>query len=163
MVEVKALVKDKVRVQFRCQGQSRGHVIKRATNLAEDVGVGVVLQQHSGGPSVVVAGSDVQRRQADLSLGAIVDEQRHHILVALLQCHRQGGEPILEEGKSEIEHLPLTSRGASPGGSHLGGEALIGSILQQELDHLQMVLLGRHVERTKAFLWSRQTHKHTRQ
>lgn len=70
----------------------------QVTNLAEDVCVGVVLQQHSSSPSVVVACGYVQRRKADLPLGAVIDEQRHHVFMALLQRHCQGSEPILEEG-----------------------------------------------------------------
>lgn len=64
-------------------------------HLAEDIGVGVVLQEHGGGARVVVSRGDVQRRQPDLAFGAVVDEQRHDVLVALLERHCQRGEAVL--------------------------------------------------------------------
>lgn len=67
--------------------------------LAQDIGVGVVLQQHGCRSGVVVAGGDVQCRKAHLALGAIADEQRHYILVPLLQRHRQWGEAVLPIGQ----------------------------------------------------------------
>lgn len=44
----------------------------------------------------------------------------------------------------------------------LSREALVGPVLQQELDHVQMILLSCHVEGTEAFLWDtrRPTRKH---
>ena len=82
----------------------------RGPYLAEHVGVGVVLQQHGGGARVVVARGDVQRGQPHLALGAVVDEQGHHVLMALLQRHRQGGEAIL--GGSITHYLVTVLRGS---------------------------------------------------
>ena len=67
--------------------------------LAENIRVRVVLQKHCGGARVIVSCSDVQRRKADLSLSAIVDEQRHNVFMALLEGHCQGSEAILRERK----------------------------------------------------------------
>lgn len=69
--------------------------------LAENIGIWIVLQQHRGGARVVVPRGDVQRGEAHLALGAIVDEQRHDILMALLEGHCQGGEAILREDGGE--------------------------------------------------------------
>lgn len=41
----------------------------------------------------------MQRGEADLALGAIVDEECHNIFVALLEGHGQGGEAILRGEK----------------------------------------------------------------
>ena len=71
----------------------------REPHLGKHVGVGVVLQQHSGRPRVVVAGRDVQGGQAHLALRAVVDEVCHHVLVALLQGHGQRGEAVLAGAK----------------------------------------------------------------
>lgn len=35
---------------------------------------------------------------------------------------------------------------------YLGGDALTGAVVQQELNHLQVVLLRRHVQRREAIL-----------
>lgn len=65
------------------------------SDLAQDVSVGVVLQQHGGGSRVVVSSCDVQRGEADLPFGSVVDQQGHHVLVALLERHRQRREAVL--------------------------------------------------------------------
>lgn len=52
--------------------------------LAKNIGVGVVLQENCSSARVIVSRSNVQGREADLALGAIVDEQCHYIFVALL-------------------------------------------------------------------------------
>lgn len=38
------------------------------------------------------------------------------------------------------------------GATHFRGNVLVGAILQQELDHFQVILLRCHVQRRKAFL-----------
>lgn len=45
----------------------------------------------------------MKRRKSNFSLGAIVDEQGHNILVSLLKSHSQRGESILRrEDREEI-------------------------------------------------------------
>lgn len=73
-------------------------ILSESVYLAENISVGVVLQEHSGGARIIVSRSDVQCREADLALGAIVDKQRHNIFMALLECYCQGSEAILREG-----------------------------------------------------------------
>lgn len=58
----------------------------------------------------------------------------------------------MTEEKRQAQALTFRKGGAD-WASYLSREALIGPVLQQKLDHLQMVLLSRHVERTEAFLW----------
>lgn len=65
--------------------------------LAENIGVGVILQKHCSSARVIVSCGNVQRRKADLALGAIVDEQCHNDFVALLEGHCQRSEAILRE------------------------------------------------------------------
>jgi len=55
----------------------------------------VVLEEQGGGLGVVLARGDVERGQADLPFGVVLQQQRHHLVVALLQRHRQRGEAIL--------------------------------------------------------------------
>lgn len=64
-------------------------------NLGKHIRVGVILQQHRGRPRVVIAGCDVQGREAYLPLRPVIDEVGHHVLVALLQGHGQRGEAVL--------------------------------------------------------------------
>lgn len=73
------------------------HPLSVSVYLAENISIGVVLQEHCGGACVVVSRSDVQRREADLALGAIVDEECHNIFMALLEGYCQGGEAILRQ------------------------------------------------------------------
>lgn len=91
--------------------------------LAENIGVGVVLQEHCGGARVVVSRSDVQCREADLAFGAIVDEQCHNVFMALLECYCQGSEAILREGTASerdgemtVEKVGRSRRGRSEKG-----------------------------------------------
>lgn len=44
------------------------------THLAEYIRIGVILQKHSGCAGVVVACCNVQRREADFSFCAIINE-----------------------------------------------------------------------------------------
>lgn len=67
-------------------------------HLGKHIRVGVILQQHRRCACVVVAGCDVQGREAHLPLGAVVDEVRDDVFVALLQGHRQRREPVLARG-----------------------------------------------------------------
>lgn len=67
-------------------------------HLAKNIWVGVVLQENSSGARVVISCSDVQCGEADLALGAVVDEQCHHVFVALLEGDSKGSEAILREG-----------------------------------------------------------------
>lgn len=40
----------------------------------------------------------MQGGQTHLALGVVLQEQRHHLVMPLLQRHRQRGEPVLLEG-----------------------------------------------------------------
>lgn len=59
----------------------------RTAYLGKDVGIGVILQEHSGCPRVIVAGSYVQRGKAHLAFCPIVNQVGHNIFVALLKRH----------------------------------------------------------------------------
>lgn len=67
--------------------------------LAENISVGVILQKHCGCACVVISCSDVQCRESNLALGAIVDEQCHNVFVPLLEGYCQRSEAILREGQ----------------------------------------------------------------
>ena len=64
--------------------------------LAEHIRIGVILQKHCGCACIVVACCNVQRREADLSLCAVVDEQGYDILMSLLKGHGERSESILQ-------------------------------------------------------------------
>lgn len=79
--------------------------------LAENIRVGVVLQEDCGGARVVISGGDVQSGEADLALGAVVNEQGYDVLVALLEGHCEGREAILrDEAKSREEGSQMIKR-----------------------------------------------------
>lgn len=71
--------------------------------LAEDVRVGVVLQEDCSGARVVISGSDVQSGEADLAFGAVVNEQGYNVLMALLKGHGEGREAILRDEKKGVK------------------------------------------------------------
>lgn len=56
----------------------------------------VVLQEQGRGLGVVLAGSDVQGRQANLALSIVLQQQGDHLVMALLESHRQRGEAVLK-------------------------------------------------------------------
>lgn len=70
-----------------------------APHLGLYVGVVVVLQEQGRGLGVVLAGGDVQGRQSHLALGIVLQQQGDHLVMALLESHRQRGEAILHTGK----------------------------------------------------------------
>ena len=105
-----------------------GNVERCEARLARHVRVVVVLEQQSRGLGVVLLSCDVEGRQADLAPGVVLQQDGHHLVVALLQGHRQRGEAVL------------------------GGEGLGGAAGQEEPHHLVVVLLGRHVERGEPVL-----------
>lgn len=78
--------------------------------LAENISVGVVLQEHCGGARVVVSRRDVQRGKPDFALGAVVDEQRHDVFMALLERHCQRGEAVLTEAAAKEREGEMTER-----------------------------------------------------
>lgn len=57
------------------------------THLAEYIGIRVILQKHRGCACVVVARCNVQRREADFSFCAVINEQSYDVLVSLLKSH----------------------------------------------------------------------------
>lgn len=71
--------------------------------LAEYIRIGVILQKHCSCACVVVSCCNVQRREADLSLGAVVDEQGYDILMSLLEGHGERSESILQHTGRELE------------------------------------------------------------
>lgn len=72
--------------------------------LAEYIRIRVILQEHGGCARIVVACCNVQRGEAHLSLGAVVDEQGYDILVSLLERHGERSESILQHtGETESE------------------------------------------------------------
>lgn len=78
-----------------CTAHVYNHIRTHAY-LAEYIRIGVILQKHCGCACVVVACCNVQRRKADLSLGAVVDEQGYDILMSLLKSHGERSESILQ-------------------------------------------------------------------
>lgn len=67
--------------------------------LRLDISVVVVLEEQGGRLGVVLACSDVQGRKADLSFSIILQQDRNHLVVALLEGDGQRGEAILDEGR----------------------------------------------------------------
>ncbi len=72
-------------------------ILSGCVYLAENIRVGVVLQEHSGRARVVVTRGDVQCGEADLAFGTIVDEEGHNVFVALLEGDCQGSEAVLRD------------------------------------------------------------------
>lgn len=93
--------------------------------LAEYIRIGVVLQEHCGCACVVVARRNVQRREADLSLGAVVDEQGDDILVSLLKSDGEGSESVLQRtGRESGDRFRLAEGGKF---RKMRGERLMGT------------------------------------
>lgn len=65
------------------------------THLRLNVCVVVVLQEQGRGLGVILAGSDVQGREAHFALGVVLQEQGDHLVMALLEGHSERGETIL--------------------------------------------------------------------
>lgn len=59
------------------------------------VGVVVALEEEGGGLGVVFPCGDVQRGEAHLPLRIVLQQQGDHLIVALLQRHRQRSKTIL--------------------------------------------------------------------
>lgn len=72
-------------------------------HLAEDIRIRVILQKHRRRARVVVSGCNVQSREADLSFGAVVDEQGYDVLMALLKSYSERSKPILQQTRREAE------------------------------------------------------------
>ncbi|TNN42950.1 hypothetical protein EYF80_046871 [Liparis tanakae] len=72
--------------------------------LGLDVGVVVVLEEQGGGLGVVLACGDVQGGQADLPFGVVLQEDGHHLVVALLEGDGQ-------REKQRSEDVSVTRRG----------------------------------------------------
>lgn len=71
--------------------------------LGLHVSVVVVLEEQRGGLGVIFPGGDVQRRQADLPLGVVLQQEGDHLVVALLQRHRQRRETVLWARRNCLE------------------------------------------------------------
>lgn len=65
------------------------------THLRLNVCVVVVLQEQGRGLGVILAGSNVQGREAHFALGVVLQEQGDHLVMALLEGHSERGETIL--------------------------------------------------------------------
>lgn len=131
-------------------------------HLRLDVGVVVVLEQQRGRLGVVFAGGDVQGREADLTLGVVLQQQGDHRVVALLESDGQRSEAVLEEAEKKQprinEHNQFRDKQRKKRRySYLCCNALVPFVFQHVSHHLQVVLLGCHVERSEAILW-RQMH-----
>ena len=74
-------------------------------HLGLNVRVVVVLQEQGRGLGVVLAGSDVQGRQAYLALCIVLQQQGDHLVMALLEGHRQRREAVLriERGERSVK------------------------------------------------------------
>jgi hypothetical protein len=64
--------------------------------LGLDICVVVDLEQQGSSLGVVLPRGDVERREPDLSFSVILQEQRDHLFMSLLQRHRKGREAILQ-------------------------------------------------------------------
>lgn len=80
------------------------------THLAEYVWIRVILQKHCGCACIVVACCNVQCREADLSLGAVVDEEGYNIFMALLKSHGKRRKSILQHTRERELQDELTHR-----------------------------------------------------
>lgn len=80
------------------------------THLAEYIRIRVILQKHRSCACVVVACCNVQRREADFSFCAIVDEQSYDILMSLLKGHGQRSESILRHTRQSVRSLVVSWR-----------------------------------------------------
>lgn len=92
-------------------GETHTHAYKHTYThyLAQDIWVGVILQQYCSSARVIIARRDVQGWQSHLALGAVVDEESYYVLVALLEGHCQGRETILtEEAGTEATSVHCT-------------------------------------------------------
>lgn len=67
-----------------------------------------ILQQQSSCLRVVFLSGDVQRWKMDLSTGVVFQQQRHDLVVSLLQCHCQRCESVLNVTKKNMNELSLT-------------------------------------------------------
>lgn len=87
--------------------------------LGLDVSVVVVLEEQGGRLGVVLSGSNVQGRQADLAFGIVLQENGDNLVVTLLKGNGQRSEAILEEKDS---CLPMAcSRAPTWGVARSGG------------------------------------------
>lgn len=69
--------------------------IKKRVYLGLHVSVVVSLEEERSSLGVIFSCGDVQRWQADLPFGVVFQQEGNHLVMALLQCHRQGSETIL--------------------------------------------------------------------
>lgn len=86
-----------LKLEKSTQTEPRSEAVSIITgpHLGLDVCVVVILQEQGRGLGVVLAGSDVQSRQSHLALGIVLQQQGDHLVMALLESHRQRGEAIL--------------------------------------------------------------------
>lgn len=64
------------------------------------ISIVVVLEQQSRSFGVIFAGCDVERRKTYFPFSVILQEQRDHLIVTLLQCYSQRSEAILQAKKN---------------------------------------------------------------
>lgn len=82
--------------------------------LGLDISVVVILEEQGSRLGVVLSGSNVQGRQADLAFGIILQEDGDNLVMTLLKGNGQRSEAILEEKDS---CLPMVCSKAPTGGS----------------------------------------------
>lgn len=79
-------------------------VISFSSHLRLNISVVVVLEEQRRRLGVVFAGCNVQGREAHLAFGVVLQQQRDHRVVALLESNGKWSEAVLEEqrgGKTE--------------------------------------------------------------
>lgn len=124
----------------------------------------VVLEQQRRRLGVVLAGGDVQSREADLTLGVVLQQQGDHGVVALLEGDGERREAVLggKRGGTVNTVQTLEQSKGKQRYSYLCCNALVPVIFQHVSHHLQVILLGRHVEGSEAILGRpRHTYLHT--
>lgn len=82
--------------------------------LGLDVCVVVVLEEQGGRLGVVLSGSNVQGRQADLAFGIVLQEDGDNLVMTLLKGNGQRSEAILEEKDSCLWRAAGLQRGGGP-------------------------------------------------
>lgn len=80
-------------------------------HLRLDVGVVVVLEQQRRRPGVVFARGDVQGREPHFAFGVVLQQQRDHGVVSLLESDGERREAVLRKGGKGTGALELVETG----------------------------------------------------
>lgn len=68
------------------------------------VSIVVILEQQSRSFGIVFAGGDVQRRKTYFAFCVVLQKQRDHLIMTLLQCYSQWSKAILHTHTQEQIH-----------------------------------------------------------